>query len=287
MEQNERLAKRILDCYDAMPRGERRLADLLLEQPIAVIEKSAAQLADCANVSKATTTRFFRRLGYPSFKTAQKTAREQGVEPTPVEFGARMNRLTQQQMDLSQHLQSEMQNLVRSIEQQRSDDMNRAVRLLARAEKLWVVGFGDNYPLAHFARALLIKIRPDIRMIPIGGFSVPEEFASISPSDAMLVFGLSRRTRTLRNITRSAGLAGARMVFVTDYASQPPSTAEIVTLRCRTVGASIFDSPTAVISLMIYLCSSLAAHLGEASLERLRRIETIHGDWDDGPSSEW
>ena len=107
MEQPERLAKRILDCYDAMPRGERRLADLLLEQPMAVVEKSAAQLAERAAVSKATTTRFFRRLGYQSFKAAQKAAREQGVDPQPVEFGARMHRLAHQQMDLSQHLQSE------------------------------------------------------------------------------------------------------------------------------------------------------------------------------------
>ncbi|MEZ5934141.1 MAG: MurR/RpiR family transcriptional regulator [Alphaproteobacteria bacterium] len=281
------MAQRILDRYDDMPRGERRLADLLLEQPMAVVEHSAARLAERATVSKATTTRFFQRLGYPSFKAAQKAAREQGADPQPMEFGARMHRLAHHQMDLSQHLQSEVQNLVRSIEQQRSDDMSRAVRLLARAEKLWVVGFGDNYPLAHFARALLIKIRPDIRMIPIGGFSVPEEFASISASDAMLVFGLSRRTSALRNIVRSAGQAGARMVFVADYASQPPSPTESVVLRCRTVGASVFDSPTAAVSLMIYLCASLASHLGETSIERLRRIESIHSDWDDGRSSDW
>jgi len=287
LEQSERLAKRILDCYDTMPRGERRLADLLLEQPMAVVEKSAAQLAERATVSKATTTRFFRRLGYQSFKAAQKAAREQGVDPQPVEFGARMHRLAHQQMDLSQHLQSELQNMVRSIEQQRSDDMSRAVRMLARADKLWVVGFGDNYPLAHIARALLIKIRPDIRMIPIGGFSVPEEFASISPSDTMLAFGLSRRTRALRNVVRSAGQAGAKIVFVTDYGSQPPSSSETAVLRCRTVGSGVFDSPTAAVSLMIYLCSSLATHLGENSIERLKRIEAIHNDWDDGLSGDW
>jgi hypothetical protein len=49
---------------------------------------------------------------------------------------------------------------------------------------LWASG--DNYPLAHFARALLIRVKADIRMIPIGDFSVPEEFASIKPTDARL-----------------------------------------------------------------------------------------------------
>jgi hypothetical protein len=31
--------------------------------------------------------------------------------------------------------------------------------MMARAEKLWIVGFGENYPLAHFARALLIRVK--------------------------------------------------------------------------------------------------------------------------------
>ena len=282
MESSSRLPQRILHFYDDMPRRERRLADLLLEEPRAIVEQSATQLAKRADVSKATAARFFRRLGYPNFKTAQKAAREEGIDPQPVEFGARMRRLAGHDVDLSLHLQSEVQNLVRTVEQQRADDLGRAVRLLARAEKLWVVGFGDNYPLAHFARALLIKIRPDIRMIPIGGFSVPEEFASISASDGMLVFGLSRPNRSLRNIVRSAGKAGAKIVLVTDYSGQSLPKVDAVMLRCRTVGATVFDSLTAAVSLMTYLCSGLAAHLGESSIERLRCIEDIHREWGDG-----
>jgi hypothetical protein len=73
----------------------------------------------------------------------------------------------------------------------RAYELNQAIQSMARAEKLWVVGFGDNYPLAHFARALLIRIKADIRMIPIGGFSVPEEFASIKPTDAMIALGIN------------------------------------------------------------------------------------------------
>jgi DNA-binding MurR/RpiR family transcriptional regulator len=273
------LPQRILEHYDGMPRGERRLADLLLEHPIAIVDQSATQLASRAAVSKATAARLFKRLGYPSFKTAQRAAREHGIEAPPVQFGARMRALPGHQVDLSLHLQGDVQNLVRTIEQQRSDDLNLAIRWLARADKLWVVGFGDNYPLAHFARALLIRIRPDIRMIPIGGFSVPEEFASISSSDAMLAFGVGRRTRALRNILRSAGRAGAQLVFVTDQTGRLEVATAGVTLRCRTLGTSLFDSLTAPVSLMTYLCSALAVRIGESAIERLRLIDEIHAEW--------
>ncbi|MFK8082460.1 MAG: hypothetical protein AB8B97_19410 [Granulosicoccus sp.] len=81
---------------------------------------------------------------------------------------------------LADHLQNDVQNLLHSIEAVRPDELADAALHLARADKIWVVGFGENYPLAHFARALLIRIKPDIRMIPIGGFSVPASHEVLS-----------------------------------------------------------------------------------------------------------
>jgi DNA-binding MurR/RpiR family transcriptional regulator len=181
-------------------------------------------------------------------------------------------------VELGQHLQAELQNLVSTIEQQRSDELTKAVRLLAQAEKLWVVGFGDNYSLAHFARSQLIKVRPDIRMIPLGGFSVPEEFASISENDVMLAFAVGRRTRSLRNIVASAASSGTRILYLTDGPALASGDGSL-TLKVRSTGTAMFDSITAAVSLMAYLCAFLGAWLGEAAVERLKRIDTIHEEW--------
>ena len=272
------LSERILDIHDELTRSERRLADLLLRDPDALLLHSAAELSRRAGVSKATTTRFFRRLGYPSSKTAQKEAREGTGARTGV---ARPDRLGLGRATLASHLAAEMQNLVRSVEGLRPDELARAVGLMARADKLWVVGFGDNYPLAHLARALLIRIKPDIRMIPIGGFPVPEEFASIRPSDALLALGVGRKTRSLRSILRSARLAEASVVLVTDQATASAGDGADVTLRCRTNGVGVFESAVAPVSLLTYLCSSLALRIGEGAIERLGFIDALHEEWGD------
>jgi len=272
------LPQRLLEHYNAMPRAERRLADLLLEDVRAVIDNSATTLADRAGVSKATAARLFQRLGYPSFKAAQKGLREARAEPVPVRYGPALLRHAGKRPELGQHLQTELQNLVSTIEQQRSDELMQAVRLLAQAEKLWVVGFGDNYSLAHFARSQLIKVRTDIRMIPLGGFSVPEEFASITPNDVMLAFAVGRRTRSLRNIVASAAAAGSRILYLTDGPALAGGNGSL-TLKVRSTGTAMFDSTTAAVSLMGYLCASLGAYLGEAAIRRLERIDTIHEEW--------
>ena len=126
-------------------------------------------------------------------------------------------------------------------------------RYILNGEKLWVVGFGDNYPLVHFARAQLIKVRPDIRIIPLSGFSVPEEFASISSADVMLACGVGRRPRACRNITGSAKRAGARVILLTDAARANDAASVDVVLRCRSIGVAMFDSMTAAVSLLTFL----------------------------------
>lgn len=270
------LSQRILDVIDDLTRSERRLAELLLQDPDTLVLLTASELSAKASVSKATTARFFRRLGYPSSKTAQKEARQ------AIEAPRGRPKLDDRRFvatNISQHLATEMQNLVRSVEQMRSDDLNAATTLLARGEKLWIVGFGDNYPLAHFARSLLIRVKPDIRMIPIGGFSVPEEFASIRDTDVVVALGVGRKSRGLRSIMRSAKAAGAGVVLITDQSTPAAIDAATITLRCRTQGSSVFDSVVAPVSLLSFLCSSLALRIGQDAIDRLHFIDRIHEEW--------
>ncbi len=277
-----RLSQRILEVFDDLTRAERKLADHFLENPDSLALHTAEEISQQAQVSKATTARFFKRMGFPSFKTAQRMARR---ADTHAEMGKRVFSEPIQRRtgrgDLADHLASDVQNLIRTIEAIRSDELRIAAQKLARAEKLWVIGFGDNYPLAHFARAQLIKVKPDIRMIPLGGFSVPEEFASITSSDTVLTLAIGRRTPMLRSIMQSARLAGAHLVSVTDQASAGGPDLADVSLRCRTNGLSYFESLAAPVSVITYLCTAVADRIGQSAVERLRYIDNIHSDWGD------
>ena len=282
----EPLGQRLLTSYDAMPRSERRLADLLLEDLGAVRHVNAGDLAERAGVSRATAARLFRRLGYSGFKAAQREMRRprlgsRGIVPPVSDAGAAAV------SSPSDYLDAEVKHLVRTFELVRSDEIAEAVQLLRRGEKLWVVGFGDDYPLAHFARALLIRLRSDVRMLPIGGFSIPEEFASISRADTVLALGVGRRTRALRNVMGSAARAGARVILVTHALGGVDRSRATVILRCRADGPTLFNSNTAAVSLITWLCALLAARIGETAAERLQVIEAIHNEWGSQPDPEF
>lgn len=272
------IGQRLLAAYDSMPRGERRLADLLLEDVNMIRHSAAGELADMAGVSKATAARLFKRLGYSGYKAAQREVRAGNATPFPSSLADLNPAATPSP---GAYLDAEVKHLVRTFEVLRADDISHAVQLLSDGEKLWVVGFGENYPLAHFARALLIKLRPDIRMIPIGGFPVPEEFASISARDTLLAFGIGRRTEDMMNVTGSAARAGAKVILVADTLRAGDKSVATVILRGRSSGPTLFSSMTSTVSLMTYLCARLAGRIGDQAADRLRTIEEIHAEWGD------
>ncbi|MBB95385.1 MAG: sugar isomerase [Rhodobacteraceae bacterium] len=276
MHTTSHIAQRLLTTYDDMPRGERKLADLLLEDVGVVGHLTSADLAAQAGVSKATAARLFRRLGYGGYREAQREIREaRTAEPVPPQVPA----LAGGTLLPGEYLDAEVKHLVRSFEALPADQVTEAVRILCSAAKLWVVGFGEDYPLALFARSMLIKVFPDIRMIPLSGFPVPEEFASIKPADAVLAFGVGRRTSELRNIIGSSRRAGARIVLVTNSFAAGDKRGADVILKGRSDGPTLFGSMTAPVSLITYLCARIASQTGDSAVERLKHIESIHTQW--------
>ena len=171
-------------------------------------------------------------------------------------------------LTLAGHLASEVQK-PRFTEALRSDLIATAVQALARAEELWVVGFGDNYPLAHMARALLIQVRPDIRMIPSAGSRSRRSRLDLRRRRAAGA-RRGRRTRALRSVMRSAVRSGARC------STSPTGRARLsggrrgdAALSNRRGGDPFWSSPRSVCSPS---CST-ALQIGEAAIERLKRIE--------------
>lgn len=283
METKDHIGQRLLTVYDELPRGERKLADVLLEDLGAIRHASAGELAKRSGVSKATASRLFQRLGYSGFRAILREVRTTDFSVPRTRSD---NPLGDVPLSIGAYLEAEIQHLIRTFEVLRPDDLTRAVKLLRDGEKLWVVGFGEDYPSAHFARSLLIKLRPDIRMIPIGGFPIPEEFASITDKDTVLALGAGRRTSDFRNVIRSASEKGAQIVLVTGNLAAGDRNNATVILQGRTSGPTLFGSLTATTSLLTYLCARLASELGFPAAHRLREIASIHAEWDGDEETE-
>ena len=272
------LVHRIRETYDALPLGERKLAELILEMRGDLAAYSATELAARSGVSKATAARLVRRLGYADFHEMRQQARNHYHNGSPL---AELSNTLGLEATLAQHLAHDVAGLTRTIETIPAGDVQAAVGILAGAQRVIVVGFRNSYAPAFYARELLVQVRPHVILLPVSGQTVSEELSDLGRSDAILAFGFRRRPPVLGRILRIAAAAKARTVLLGDSSIGKFGKSAQIVFRCFSRGARLFDSYVAAMSLVNYLGSGVALALGASAQERLRRIESLHNEFSD------
>jgi DNA-binding MurR/RpiR family transcriptional regulator len=267
------LVHRIRSTYDGLPLGERKLAEVILEMGGDLAAYSATELAARAGTSKATAARLVRRLGYADFHEMRHQARANHRNGSPL---AELTTTPSPEETLAQHLGHDVACLTRTIETTPSEHAQTAVAILARAPRVTVIGFRNSYPLAFYARDLLVQVRAQVRLLPLPGQTISEEFSQLGPDEAVLAIGFRRRTPALARILRVACQSGAPVILIGDSSLGDVARSATVVFRCASRGSRLFDSYVAPMSLLNYLCSRVALALGNGAQERLHRIETMH-----------
>jgi DNA-binding MurR/RpiR family transcriptional regulator len=275
---NQLLEQTIRNQYDRLQVVERKLADAVLEMRCELAGYSATELAESAGVSKATASRLVRRLWFSGCQEMRQQCRMRPVSGSPL---AALGGAHARKGALGRHLEHDVACLTRALEGISADLVRRAVEILAKASRIWVVGFRTSYTLALYACELLVQVKPDVRLLPVPGQTIAEELSALAENDAMLAPGFRRRPPWLAATLRTAAQAKAQIILVGDPTLGNSGTHADVTFRCLSRGSGVFDTFVAPISPLNYLASQVALALGEAAQQRLRRSEQLHDRFGD------
>lgn len=262
--------------YEQLPPGERKLADTILSKLNNLASYSATELAAEADVSKATTARFFRRIGYRSFGHARRQARAEAHLASPLYALAGVDPKERATDALSRHVAADIKNLSETFRLPNSRPLAQAAALLARAPRVRVVGMRNGHFVAAYTAYLLTQLREEVVSLPDAALTLAEDLVSLGRGDVLLVVDFRRRAALLPTIVEAARRAGASLVFIANPGMPALSRPGDVVLRCLTEGASIFDSYVAAVSIANFLCAAVAKELDNKSRKRLEAIETLH-----------
>lgn len=262
--------------YASLPPGEQKLADTILAHLNDLASYSATELAAAASVSKATAARFFRRIGYPSFGHARRQARAEARLASPLYALAGVDPHERPTDALSRHLQADINNLTGTFQRQNARQFADAVKLLAKAPRVRVLGMRNGHFIAQHAAYLLAQLRNDVASLPGAAMTLAEELASLKKHDVLLVVDFRRRAALLPKIVRAARELGVVVVFIASPGMPALAQPGDIVLQCLTDGASIFDSYVAAVSIVNYLAVAVAKELGRHSRQRLEVIEDLH-----------
>jgi len=272
------LRERIQAQYAALSLADRKLADVVLAHEKDLLAYSATELASLAGVSKASTARFFKRLGFADFQSFRAHQRKGVPQPSPlshlVQQGTRPSPLQQHIAQDARQLQALSDSLTEARVQQ-------AAKLVVGARRVWVVGYRNGYMAAFYAQALLSQLRADVHLLNQGAGEDAELLADIQRGDVLLAMDFRRRTRRLSQVVGIACDAGAALVLVSDARVSALAARAQALFICPPQGEAIFDSYVGAISLINYLATAALAQVPKKARARLAAIENVHAQLDD------
>lgn len=207
---------RIATVFPALNSSERRVAELLTDEPSVIIDSTAQELAARAGVARSTVVRTCQSLGYPGYPQLRVAIAR--------ELSSHEARATEVDEDAAGGIRATIARTIaglRVVTSTVSDaDLEAVLDALADARRVLVVGNGLSAPIAaETALRLTSSARPAEH---VGDGLAQRVFASrLSAGDVCLVLSATGADPDSVAAARAASEVGARIVALTSFSGSP------------------------------------------------------------------
>ena len=258
-------------------KGQKRIAQYLLESYEKAAFLTANRLASNVGVSESTVVRFAVELGFDGYPSMQKAMQEMVVNRlTSVQrIEVAHDRIGDQDV-LSMVLHSDMEKLRKTGETVDRGEFQAAVDTLLHAKRIYILGVRSVAPLANFLGYYLNYMFDNVQIVTASGSSAMfEKIVGVEKGDAVVAFSFPRYSTSTAKGAQYCRSTGATVIGVTDSRLSPLGQNCDHVLVTKSDMVSLVDSLVAPLSVINALIVALAAKRQEALSETFDKLERI------------
>lgn len=264
---------RVRNALPGLHPAERRLGEFVCDFPGELASYSGSELAELAHVSKATVSRFVKRLGYDSYEEARRHARAEK------QTGSRLFLNTSAEsagvQSVAAHAAQGVANLEATLQSITDSQIDAVTRAMLQARKVWVIGFRSSHAFATYLQWQLTQVIENIVAIPGAGQTLGEHLVSFTDSDVAIVFGLRRRVARIDALLDQIRRSGAQLLYITDE-GVPFRAGAHWHFRCQSLAPGPLFNHVAVAAVCHLLATRAIEMAGTDGRARLRGIEVLN-----------
>jgi DNA-binding MurR/RpiR family transcriptional regulator len=270
--------KQIFTKVDSLNGAQKRLGHYLQHDSSALLLSNAGDLAQAVGVSKSTVVRFAKSLGYkgfPEFKREiQKDMRRKlraaaRMEETFAELG------TDEDI-FAKLIKRDIQLLEETLQAASFPDFHKAVEIIWRARKVFIIGLNASMALGYLLHFRLVRVKKDARWIFLtGGTSLLEQLAFMERQDVLIAIDFLSVPREVQMALQHAKKVGAPILGITDFPSSAIAKAADVCLYAKRGLHTTVNSLTPAFSLVNALAIAVAWTKKADSLKALNDLDKL------------
>ena len=195
------LQMRIEEKYRTLSKGQKRLAEYVLDNYDKAVFLTAAKLGEVVGVSESTVVRFATQLGYKGYPGFQMALEElvrnklNSIQRMKVTYG----RISQSEI-LETVLQSDIEKIKQTLTGIDQSAFEQAIDTILHARKIYVIGIRSCAPLASFMSFYLNLICDNVIAVNTNSSSeIFEQIIRIGEEDVIIGISFPRYSmRTLK-----------------------------------------------------------------------------------------
>lgn len=278
------LLERIGQRRDDLTESEQALARYVAMNYAGLAYEPAAQIALKCEVSAATATRFFTKLGYDSFADVQREVREQIEQRLSSPLG-RLDTMPTGQESLTELVTQTLERDIRNI--QAAGAGMQASRIIGMAEILvqskgtvYIYGEKKPHAIALYLYAQLNFCLDRVVLLTSDHALLADRLVRISADDILVVIDLRRYIRSTLHTAQTFAERSAQVLLLGDSDRSPLAGMANFGIFCPVEGASLFDSYAALMFTANALSNVVAAQRKAETTERLKEAERLWARFD-------
>jgi DNA-binding MurR/RpiR family transcriptional regulator len=274
------MLRRIQDKLPGMSKGQKLIANFLINHYDKAAFMTAARLGEEVGVSESTVVRFALEMGYEGYPKLQHVLQEliknkltavQRIEISPKKID--------ESNILKSVLQSDMEKIKQTMENIDQNSFNKIVESILNAKKIYILGVRSSAALAGFLGFYFNLIFDNIRLVHTT--SVSEMFEQIfraSEGDVVIGISFPRYSRRTTKAMKYVKSRGATVIAITDSKESPLAEYADYSIIARSDMASFVDSLVAPLSVINALIVAIGAARKDSISDNFERLEKI---WDE------
>ena len=268
---------------DNMPefsKGQKRIAQYILESYDKAAFMTANRLAQNVGVSESTVVRFAVDLGFDGYPSMQKAMQEMVLNRlTSVQRIEVANDRMKNQDVISTVFHSDMEKLRQTEETVSREEFNDAVAAILKAKRVYILGVRSVAPLASFLGYYLNYMFNNVHVVSgVGVGEMFERIVGVNSEDVVVAFSFPRYSSSTTKGAQYARSAGARVIGITDSALSPLGQCSDCVLLAKSDMVSLVDSLVAPLSVVNAMIVAVAAKKEKELSKTFSDLERI---WDE------
>lgn len=275
------LVKNINNKYNSLSKGQKLLANYILNNYDKAVYLTAAKMGKIVGVSESTVVRFAMILGYDGYPKFQRALEEMAknklnsVQRMEVTF----DRINKDNI-LKFVLHSDAEKIRLTAEEIDEEAFKNAIDMLLHAKKIYVIGIRSSAPLASFLSYYLGLIFEHVVMIHSNSTSeLFEQLYRIGEEDVLIGISFPRYSRSTLKAMEFASNRNAKLISITDSYASPMTRYSKCNLLARCDMASIADSIVAPMSIINAIIVGVCQQKQEEVVSTFASLEEIWNEY--------